>query len=123
MGTEHYVEVTAVIGPIGPPYKLHVFTADSEVDDTPHGELAQRVSEAILAVDRDASVCAHVVTAEDLGYTSPEEEPAGPLTYRFLRPACSTCSQSHQLARKFNGGDPIAFYQPACNCDDGDETS
>jgi hypothetical protein len=60
----HYIEVTALIGPIDPPHKLH--TVDDGVMDTEHGARAQRIFEAILAVDPDADVSANVVDEDGL---------------------------------------------------------
>lgn len=42
-------------------------------------------------------------------------------SFRFIPPTCPTCGTPQTLARKFNGGDPIAFYQPDCDCDDDPE--
>lgn len=65
MGDEHYIEVTALIGPIDPPHKLHTFDDDG-VRDTVHGARAQRIFEAILGVDPDANLSAHVVDEDSM---------------------------------------------------------
>jgi hypothetical protein len=62
---EHYIEVTALIGPIEPPYKLHTFDGGG-VNETVDGARAQRLFETILAVEPDADVSAHVVDEDDL---------------------------------------------------------
>lgn len=61
---EHYIEVTAIIGPIDEPHVLHTFDPDGTVRMTAHGDLAERLFNAIYKVDHDADVSAHVTTED-----------------------------------------------------------
>lgn len=65
MSDEHYIEVTALVGPIDPPYKLHIFD-DGVMEETANGARAERIFEAIMSVDPDADVSAHVIDQDGL---------------------------------------------------------
>jgi hypothetical protein len=65
MTDEHYIEFGALIGPIDPPYKLHTFT-DGRPQNTVHGELVERLHNAIAEIDHDAGTSAHVTTEADI---------------------------------------------------------
>jgi hypothetical protein len=63
---EHYIEFTAVIGPIDEPHKLHTFDADGSPRNTVHGDLSDRLASAVWEVDHDADVSAHVTTETEM---------------------------------------------------------
>lgn len=42
-----------------------------------------------------------------------------PVEARFVPPSCAACGRPHKLVRKFNGGDPIEFWQDDCTCASG----
>jgi hypothetical protein len=63
---EHYIEFTAVIGPIDKPHKLHTIEADGSVTGTVHGDLAGRLANAVWAVDHDADLSTHITTEPEM---------------------------------------------------------
>ena len=73
-----YIEFTAVIGPIDPPHKLHEFEGD-DVVSTVHGELAERLFEAVERESPGANTSAKIVTDAEMdaraaAWPAPEAE-------------------------------------------------
>jgi hypothetical protein len=58
---EHFIEFTAVIGPISPPFKLH--NADG---NTAHGDRAERLFETVHNIEDDIDASAKIVTEDEL---------------------------------------------------------
>jgi hypothetical protein len=61
MGEEHFIEFTAVVGPIPPPFKLH--TPDG---NTAHGIRAERLFDAVHNIEDDIDASAKIVTEDEL---------------------------------------------------------
>lgn len=61
MSDEHFIEFTAVIGPIPPPFKLH--TPDG---NTTHGDRAERLFDLVHNIEDDVDASAKIVTEDEL---------------------------------------------------------
>jgi hypothetical protein len=65
--SDHYIEVTALVGPIGdPPFVLHTFADNGDATDTVHGELAIRMFDSLYKVDQDIYASATIVTEDEM---------------------------------------------------------
>lgn len=61
MSDDHYIEFTAIIGPIDEPHALHIHDGKGGVHDTEHGRLAQRLFDTVADIVQ-ADMAAHVTT-------------------------------------------------------------
>lgn len=62
----HYIEFTAVIGPIDPPLVLHLFDGGGKPVDTVHGQLAAQIFDVLHDTYLDIDASAKIVTDEEL---------------------------------------------------------
>lgn len=65
MSDDYYIEFSASIGPVDPPYALHTFE-EGRVRSTAHGELVRELHDAVCAVHHEADTGARIVTQDTL---------------------------------------------------------